>query len=108
LQDVKVTELGYTASFPRRTEQSTTNIASGAAAKTVTFDNEFFTGTSTFGGTNTLPPSVGITPANMESGDFYQVTNISGTGFTVTFKNSSGTIVDRNFGFTAVGFGKKG
>mgnify|MGYP003111226644 CR=1 FL=1 len=108
LQDVKITELGYTASFPRRTEQSTTNIASGAAAKTVTFDNEFFTGTSTFGGTNTLPPSVGITPANMESGDFYQVTNITGTGFTVTFRNSSGTIVDRNFGFTAVGFGKKG
>ena len=108
LQDVKVTELGYTASYPRRTEQSTTNIASGAAAKTVTFDNEFFTGTSTFGGTNTLPPSVGITPANMETGDFYQVTNITGTGFTVTFKNSSGTIVDRNFGFTAVGFGKKG
>lgn len=119
LQDVKVTELGYTASFPRRTEQSTTNIDAGSTGtKTITFDNEYFTGTSTFGGTNTLPPSVAITPINMVSGEFYQVSNITGAGFTVAFKtstgaaatpsNRSGTTDTIKFGFTAVGFGKKG
>ena len=107
-QDVKVTELGYTASFPRRTEQSTTNIASGAGAKTITFENEYFTGTSTLGGVNSTLPSIGITAQNLASGDFFEITNITGAGFTVTFKNSSGNAVDRNFGFTAVGFGKKG
>jgi len=107
-QDVKITELGYTASFPRRTEQSTTNIASGAGTKVITFDHEFFTGTSTLGGVNSSLPSIGITAQNMASGDFFEVTNISGSGFSVTFKNSSGNAIDRNFGFTAVGFGKKG
>ncbi len=107
-QDVKVTELGYTASFPRRTEQSTTNIASGAGAKAITFENEYFTGTSALGGVNSTLPSIGITAQNLASGDFFEITNITGAGFTVTFKNSSGSAVDRNFGFTAVGFGKKG
>ena len=107
-QDVKITELGYTASFPRRTEQSTTNIASGAGTKVITFEHEFFTGTSTLGGVNSSLPSIGITAQNMASGDFFEVTNISGSGFSVTFKNSSGNAIDRNFGFTAVGFGKKG
>ena len=107
-QDIKVTQLGYTASFPRRTEQSTSNIASGAGAKAITFDNEFFTGTSALGGVNSSLPSIGITAQNLASGDFFELSSISGAGFTVTFKNSSGSAVDRNFGFTAVGFGKKG
>ena len=107
-QDIKVTQLGYTASFPRRTEQSTSNIASGAGAKAITFDNEFFTGTSALGGVNSSLPSIGITAQNLASGDFFEITNITGAGFTVTFKNSSGSAVDRNFSFTAVGFGKKG
>ncbi len=107
-QDIKVTQLGYTASFPRRTEQSTSNIASGAGAKAITFDNEFFTGTSALGGVNSSLPSIGITAQNLTSGDFFELSSISGAGFTVTFKNSSGSAVDRNFGFTAVGFGKKG
>ncbi len=107
-QDIKVTQLGYTASLPRRTEQSTSNIASGAGAKAITFDNEFFTGTSSLGGVDSSLPSIGITAQNLASGDFFEVTSISGAGFTVTFKNSSGSAVDKNFGFTAVGFGKKG
>lgn len=107
-QDIKVTQLGYTASFPRRTEQSTSNIASGAGAKAITFDNEFFTGTSALGGVDSSLPSIGITAQNLASGDFFELSSISGAGFTVTFKNSSGSAVDRNFGYTAVGFGKKG
>ena len=105
-QDIKVSQLGYTASFQRRTEQSTTTIASGAGAKVITFTNSFFTGTSAIGGVNSNLPSIGITAQNMASGDYFELSSISGTGFTVHFKNSSNASIDRNFTYQAVGFGK--
>ena len=107
-QDIQVTELGYTASLQRRTEQNATAIASGAGAKNVTFDHPFFVGTSSLLGANSHLPSVGITALNMSSGDIFELTNISSTGFTVHFKDSSGSSINRNFNFTAVGFGKGG
>ena len=107
-QDIKVTQLGYTASLPRRTEQSSVNIDSGAGAKVITFDHEFFTPTTALGGSDSLKPSIGITAENMQSGDYFVVSSITAAGFTVTFKNSSDAAIDRKFGFTAVGFGKKG
>jgi len=107
-QDIQVTELGYTASLQRRTEQNATAIASGAGAKNVTFDHPFFVGTSSLLGANSHLPSVGITSLNMASGDIFELSNISSTGFTVHFKNSSGSSINRNFNFTAVGFGKGG
>ena len=105
-QDIRVSQLGYFAEFQRRTEQSTTTIASGAGAKSVTFDHPFFTGTSALLGANSNPPAIGITAFNMASGDFFELTSITSTGFSVHFKNSSGSSVDRNFNFTAIGFGK--
>ena len=105
-QDIKVSQLGYIASFQRRTEQSTTTIASGAGAKVITFTDSFFTGTSAIGGVNSNLPSIGITAQNMASGDYFELSSISGTGFTVHFKNSSNASIDRNFTYQAVGFGK--
>ena len=105
-QDIRVFQLGYTASFQRRTEQSTTTIASGSGSKNISFSHPFFTGTSAIGGVNSNLPSIGITAQNMASGDFFELSNISGTGFTVHFKNSSNASIDRNFTFQAVGFGK--
>ena len=110
-QDIRVFQLGYTASFQRRTEQSTSTERSvdsnnNPAAKTITFDHPFFTGTSSIGGVNSNLPSIGITAQNMASGDFFELSNISGTGFTVHFKNSSNASIDRNFTYQAVGFGK--
>ena len=106
-QDIRVSQLGYTASLQRRTEQGNV-IASGAGAKAVTFTNPFFVGTSSLLGANTNLPSVGINAQNMASGDFFEVSSISGTGFTVHFKNSSNASIDRNFTYQAVGFGKGG
>ena len=94
--------------FTRRTGQNATAIASGAGAKNITFDHPFFVGTSSLLGTNSHLPSVGITALNMASGGIFELTNIASTGFTVHFKNSSGASIDRNFNFTAVGFGKGG
>ena len=107
-QDIRVSQLGYFAQFQRRTEQNATAIASGAGAKNVTFDHPFFVGTSSLLGANSNLPSVGITALNMSSGDIFELSNISSTGFTVHFKNSSGSSIDRNFNFTAIGFGKGG
>ena len=106
-QDIKVSQLGYTASLQRRTEQGNV-IASGAGAKAVTFTNPFFVGTSSILGANTNLPSVGINAQNMASGDYFEVSSVSGTGFTVHFKNSSYASIDRNFTYQAVGFGKGG
>ena len=105
-QDIKVTQLGYTATFQRRTEQSATAISSGAGAKSITFEKAFFTGTSALNGVNSSLPSIGITAQNMASGDYFEVTSVSGTGFTVHFKNASNASISRNFNYSAVGFGK--
>ena len=108
-ENITVTQLGVDAFLQARTEQSTTLISSGAAAKDVTFAAPFFTGTSAIGGsTSAYPPSIGITAQNMASGDFFEVTNITGSGFRITFKNSSNSAVDRNFSYSAVGYGRGG
>ena len=104
-QDIKVSQLGYTASIQRRTEQGNVT-ASGAGAKNVTFQHPFFVGTSSLLGANSNLPSVGINAQNMVSGDYFEVSNVSATGFTVHFKNSSNASIDRNFTYQAVGFGK--
>ena len=105
-QDIRVSELGYTATLQRRTEQSATAIASGSGVKNITFSHPFFVGTSALLGANSNLPSIGITAQNMATGDFFEVSNVSSTGFSVHFKNSSNASISRNFNFTAVGFGK--
>ena len=48
---------------------------------------------------------LGISADNLATGDFYEITSKSETGFTIKFKNSGGSVIDRNFGFVAKGFG---
>jgi predicted phage tail protein len=107
-QNILVDELGYDATFQRRTENSDGAVSSGAGAKAITFTNAFWTGTASLGGVNAYLPSIGITAQNMGTGDYFEVTSVSGTGFTVTFKNSTGTAVSRNFNWNAVGYGRGG
>ena len=42
----------------------------------------------------------------MASGDYFEVGTITGSSFQVTFKQSNGTIINRNFLYNAVGYGK--
>jgi len=106
-QNMNLQQAGYSATMPSRTEQSAV-IASGAGAKAVTFTAPFFVGTSGLGNLNNFLPSVNISPQNMATGDYFELSSISGTGFTVHFKNSSNASIDRNFTYSAVGFGKGG
>ena len=102
-QDIRCTQLGYFAELKQRTEVGS-KTSSGNTQ--VTYDHTFFTGTSALLGANSNLPSIGITAFDMQSGDFYEITNQTGDGFQIHFKNSSGASVARNFNFTAVGFGK--
>ena len=99
-------ELGYKASFQRRIESSVVAEQSGAGTKSVTFTNPYWTGSAVLGGVNTILPSIGITAQNLQSGDYFNVTNVTKTGFDVTFRNSGGTAVDRLFAWSALGYGK--
>ena len=112
-QSIEIDQLGYTAELHSRTETSLGNagatnglIASGTSSKTVTFTNSFFTGQSgTSIAANSVLPSIGITIENAQSGDFFALSSISSTGFVIDVKNGS-SFVDRNFKYSATGFGR--
>lgn len=107
-QNILIDELGYKATFQRRTDQSVAATTSNAGATNVTFTNAFFTGTTVLGGLNSVLPSVGITAQNMQGGDYFEVSNVSATGFTVHFKDSGDSSISRQFNWSATGFGLVG
>ena len=112
-QSIEIDQLGYTAELSSRTETSLGNagatnglIASGTSSKTVTFTNSFFTGQSgTSIAANSVLPSIGITIENAQSGDFFALSSISSTNFVIDVKNGS-SFVNRNFKYSATGFGR--
>ena len=112
-QSIEIEQLGYTAQLESRTETSLTNsgatnglFSSGTSSKAVTFTNTFFTGQSgTSIAANSVLPSIGITIENAQSGDFFTLNSITGSGFSIDIKNGS-SFVDRNFKYTATGFGR--
>ena len=72
------------------------DIQSGPGSKTVTFSPAF----------NALK-SINIAAQDLGSGDTFEITGKSRTGFTITFKDDGGTPVDRTFDYQAVGFGQE-
>jgi predicted phage tail protein len=114
-QSIEVDQLGYSAEIKSRTETSLGNagattgghIASGTSTKSVTFTKSFFTGQSgTLIPANSVLPSIGITIENAQQGDFFTLSSITGAGFDIDVKNSSGNNVNRNFKYAATGFGR--
>jgi hypothetical protein len=94
-QNIIIDELGAELELQQRTE-STGSITSGTSAYAVTFDEAFY-----------QSPAVGITAYNMGTGDYYAVTSQSRTGFTVTFYDSSNTVISRDFTYIATGYGRE-
>ena len=110
-ENIKIDELGYTASMKRRVETVNTAIASACAtnnsAKTVTFTNAFFTGTSSLNASTTaFLPTIGITLEGAVSGDYFKITSVTGTQFVIETKDGSNNFKDLSFKYTAIGFGK--
>lgn len=94
-QNTAISELGAELELQQRTEQSAT-LTSGAAQYDVTYSNAFY-----------QTPGLGITAQNMTTGDYFTLSNLDRDGFSITFRDSGGTIVSRNFQYTAIGFGKE-
>ena len=107
-QSIEIDQLGYTAELDRRTEQKS-NIASGTSSSglAVTFDHAFFTGASgTDVAASSQLPSIGITANDLGGTDRFEITSISGTGFTIKFSNAGNAVQNKTFSYTAVGFGR--
>ena len=107
-QSIEIDQLGYTAELDRRTEQKS-NLSSGTSSSglAVTFDHAFFTGAS---GTDVAAgsqlPSIGITANDLGGTDKFEITSISGSGFTIKFTNAGNAVQNKTFSYTAVGFGR--
>tara|TARA_Y100000004_G_scaffold188103_1_gene241785 strand:- start:2727 stop:6143 length:3417 start_codon:yes stop_codon:yes gene_type:complete len=116
-ENIKFIELGFDASLPSRVENKyissgnviSTPIQSGTSASGVdiVFANRFFTGTSDIGGSTTaFIPVIGVSPYDLPSKAFFVLSNVSGTGFTIVFKDQSNHPIDVKFSFQALGYGK--
>jgi len=107
-QSIEIDQLGYTAELDRRTEQKS-NLSSGTSASglAVTFDHSFFTGaTGTDVAAGSQLPSIGITANDLGGTDKFEITSISGSGFTIKFTNAGNAVQNKTFSYTAVGFGR--
>ena len=94
-QNIAVTQLGVKLELQGRTESISTPVTTGSQQYTVSFINPF-----------KQTPQVVVTPTNQQSGDFFELANISRTGFQVTFKNGNSAVA-RSFVYAASGFGKE-
>ena len=88
-----ISELGATAELQQRTETASNT---GSSTYNVTYADAFY-----------AAPDVTISPSNMATGDFFTLTAVTRTGFTVAFKNSASAAVTRSFTYTAVGYGRE-
>jgi len=106
-ENILVDRLGYEARFDVRSEQSTGIVASGAGAKTISFTKPFWTGTSDLGGSTTAYlPSIAVNVFGLSTGDYIDMGTVTGSQFTITIRNSSATAINKNFSWTAVGYGR--
>ena len=75
-------------------------------------DNDIASGTDAGGKVVTFSPAykdlqgLAIVAQNLSTGDFYDIASKDATGFTIRFKNSGGTVVDRTFDYVAKGYGE--
>ena len=67
----------------------------GAGGYSVTFTPSF-----------KVSPSIGIMAQDLAQGDYYEIPTKSASGFTIRFKNSSGTVVSRTFDYVSKGYGE--
>ena len=116
-QNMNVQQAGYLAEFEARTELSyqitggisnepQSTVLNDSSGLNVVFATPFFTGTAQLGGKSlAFPPSVGITILNADAGDYFVLSNVTGTGFNIKIKNGT-SFIAKQFMFQAVGYGK--
>jgi predicted phage tail protein len=90
---VTVSELGAIAELQQRIESGSD---SGDDTYNIVFASAFY-----------QSPEIAITASNMTTGDYFTITSVTRTGFTVAFKDSSNAAVVRSFSYTATGYGRE-
>ena len=88
---INVSQLKSVADIYYRLEAESSGI--GASGSTITFDDSF-----------RATPVLGIAAQNLATGDYYTLTSLSKTGFTLQFFNSSGTGIARTADWIARGY----
>jgi len=71
---------------------SENDVISGAGTKSITFSPIFIS-----------TPAIGVSAQGLATGDFYEITSKSTSGFDITFKNSGGTAISKTFDYIAKG-----
>lgn len=92
--NVYVSKAGIYARFSDRSESDTLNTA--ATASTITYSAAFIN-----------PPIISVSIENAASGDYYQLSSQSRTGFAIVVKDGSGANVIRKVVWTARGIGRQ-
>ena len=87
-----VSQLSVSADMPQRII-SDNDVVSGAGTKSVSFSPIFVS-----------TPAIGISAQGLSTGDFYEITSKSVSGFDITFKNSGGTAISKTFDYIAKGY----
>ena len=98
-QNIAIRRLGVFIEMQPRTEGITEPVTTGLEPYQVTFASGFY-----------KPPSVFVTQVstNREDGDYFEIDNITRTGFEVTFKNTANdSNYARSFVWGASGFGNQ-
>lgn len=90
--NVAITECGVIVDMPDIV-YSSEDITSNAGVTSVVYPKKFRNN-----------PAISITAQDMQTGDFYVITNKTDTGFDIEFKNSSGTSITRTFDYLAKGY----
>jgi len=87
-----VSALSVNADMPQRLV-SENDVVSGAGTKSITFSPIFIS-----------TPAIGVSAQGLATGDFYEITSKSVSGFDITFKNSGGTAISKTFDYIAKGY----
>ena len=87
-----VSQLSVSADMQQRLI-SENDVVSGAGTKSITFSPVFIS-----------TPAIGISAQGLATGDFYEITNKSVSGYDITFKSSGGSPISKTFDYIAKGY----
>jgi predicted phage tail protein len=92
---VEVSDLSIAIDVPDRVEAAN-DVTIAAAGTAITFTERFHE-----------TPALAVTGQDLATGDYWSITSISRTGFTVRFFNAAGTGVERTADWIAKGYGRE-
>ena len=94
-ENIIITELGALLQLAARVETNDETSTTNVAADSVTFDSAFV-----------QAPQIMITVKELPTGGYFELTNVTRTGFDIKIFNSTGTRIAKAFTYNAFGYGK--